>query len=101
MGKIAKSQWVAVQIESTQTVSFSGQSDSRLVIVRGSQRHSKISLLKGGHKAQVNSDQMVLVMARWEAGPHKQWPKVIRGELETPLGSQGTELKTEGIWCCS
>jgi hypothetical protein len=25
---------------------------------------------------------MVLVMARWEAGPHERWLKMLKGELE-------------------
>ncbi len=51
--------------------------------VRGSQMHSKLSWLKGGsHQAQVCSDQMVLVMARREAGPHERWLKTLKGGLE-------------------
>ncbi len=39
-------------------------------------------MLKGGCQAQVHSDQMVLVMIRWEAGPHERWSKMLKGELE-------------------
>ncbi len=40
-----------VQIESTQIRWFLGQSDGRLDLMIGSQRHSKISWFKGGHQA--------------------------------------------------
>jgi hypothetical protein len=39
--------------------------------------HSKLSLLKEGHQAQVHSDQMVLVMAWHEDGPRKSRPKAL------------------------
>jgi hypothetical protein len=71
-----------VQIESTKIRWFSGQSDERLDLKRGSQRHSKLSQLKGGYQARVYSDQMVLVMARQEAGPCERWPKTLTEELE-------------------
>jgi hypothetical protein len=51
-----------------------GSQDSqggRLDCISGSQSHSKTKLsLRGGHQARVHSDHMVLMMARWEAGPH-------------------------------
>jgi hypothetical protein len=50
--------------------------------VRGSQRHSKLSWLKGGHQARVRLDQMVLVIARLKAAPHERWPKTLKGELK-------------------
>ncbi len=70
---------------------FSGQSDRRLDLVRGSQRCSKPSQLKTGHQAQVHSDQMVLVMARREAGPLHRRPKMLKRELENNSRSQGTQ----------
>ncbi len=39
-------------------------------------------MLKGSYQAQVHSDQMVLVMVRWEAGPRGRWSKMLKGELE-------------------
>jgi hypothetical protein len=71
-----------VWIKSTQIRWLSGQSDGRLDLVRGSQRLSKLSYLKGSHHAQIHSDQMVLVMARGEAGPRERWTKTLKGELE-------------------
>ncbi len=46
---------------------FSGQSDGKLDLTKGSQRYSKLSQLKGGHQARIHSDQMVLVMARCQS----------------------------------
>ncbi len=53
----------------------------RLDLVKGSQRHSKLSKLKGGPQVRVNPDQMVLVMARRETGPCWQWPKALGGRV--------------------
>ncbi len=46
------------------------------------ERHSELSYLKGGHQARVHLDQMVLMMARREAGPRDRPPKALKGELE-------------------
>jgi hypothetical protein len=53
--------------------------------MRGSQRHSELSQFKGGHQARVHSDQMFLMIARWEAGPRERWQKMFKGELEKQL----------------
>jgi hypothetical protein len=59
-----------VRIKSTQIRCFLRQSDGRLDLVTCKQRHLKLSYIKGGSdQAHVQSDQMVLVMARQEAGP--------------------------------
>jgi hypothetical protein len=42
----------------------------------------KTKLAQGGPSALVDSDQMVLVMARQEAGPFERWPKTLKVELE-------------------
>jgi hypothetical protein len=39
-------------------------------------------MLRGGYQTQVHSDQMVLVIVRWEAGPRERWSKMFKGELE-------------------
>ncbi len=57
-------------------------SDGKLDLKRGSQRRSKLSLLKVSLQAWVHSDQMVLVMVRLEAEPHERRPKTFKGELE-------------------
>jgi hypothetical protein len=48
----------------------------------------------GDHQAQVDSDQMVLVMATREAEPREWWPKTFKAELEnnfrTPRDLVGT-----------
>jgi hypothetical protein len=40
------------------------------------------SKAKGYCPNWVYSDQMVLRMATWEAGPCERWPKTLKGELE-------------------
>ncbi len=47
-------------------------SQGRLVLVIGGQESQTSSR---DHQAQVHSDQMVLMMATWEAGPCEQRPK--------------------------
>ncbi len=42
---------------------------------------------RGDYQAQVHSDQMVLVIVRGEARPVAWWPKMLKLELETTLGS--------------
>ncbi len=37
---------------------------------------------KGDCPSRVHSDQMVLVMAEGEAGPHENWPKMLKGKME-------------------
>ncbi len=74
-----------VWIESIQIRWFSEQSGGRLDLMRGSQRHSELSQFKGGHQARVHSDQMFLMIARWEAGPRERWQKMFKGELEKQL----------------
>jgi hypothetical protein len=46
----------------------------------------KTKLAQVGHHDRVHSDQVVLVMARREAGPHQRWPKVLKGEMENNSG---------------
>ncbi len=62
-----------------------GKSDGRLDLIRGGQRHSKLGSFKGGHQARVHSDQMVLMMAGWEAGPRERWPKMLKAEWKITL----------------
>ncbi len=56
--------------------------------MRGGQRHSKLSYLKGRHQA--NFDQRIFVMARWEAGLQDRWPETFKGEMENNSRNQGT-----------
>ncbi len=42
----------------------------------------KTKLARGGHQVQVHSDQIILVMVRFEAGPFERWSKMLKGELE-------------------
>ncbi len=58
--------------------------------MRGGKRPLKTKLTQGDHQAQVYSDQVVRVVARRENGPCEKWPIMLKEELETTLGSQGT-----------
>jgi hypothetical protein len=59
-----------IWVESIQIRWFLRKSD-----VKAEPREQWPKATKGGHQAQVHSDQMVLMMVRQEAGPHEQWPK--------------------------
>ncbi len=55
--KLHKPRWT-VRIESTKIRWFLGQSDGRLDLMRGSQSHSELSWLKGGHAIRLKSNQI-------------------------------------------
>jgi hypothetical protein len=86
-----------VLIESTQIRWFSEQSGRSLDLETGSHRCSKLSLLRGNHQARVHSDQMVLVMIRWEAGPGERWPTTLKGQLESDFRNPGDLVRKRGI----
>jgi hypothetical protein len=44
---------------------------------------------KGDHQDQVHLDQLVLMIAFWEAGPCERWPKATQGG---PSGSSPLRL---------
>jgi hypothetical protein len=67
-----------VQIESTQIRWFLEQLYRRLDLMRGSQRHSKLSSVGA---IMLESTLMVLVMVMREAGPHERQPTMLKGEL--------------------
>ncbi len=43
----------------------------------------KTKLSHGGHQTQVHSDQIVLMMSRWEARPYERHPKGLERDLES------------------
>ncbi len=69
----------------------------RLDLNKGSQRLSKLSLLKGGHQARVHLDQKVLMIVRQEAGPRERWPKTFKAELENNSRKPGGPTHKTGI----
>ncbi len=62
--------------------------------MRGGQRHSILSRLKGGTQARVPSDQMVLMMARrGSLDLVRDNQRRSRESWKITLGSKGTKLK--------
>jgi hypothetical protein len=43
----------------------------------------KTKLSHGGHQTQAHSEQIVLMMARWEATPHEKRTKGLKRDLES------------------
>ncbi len=81
-GEFPKSQ---AGLSSSSPLSLNGFWDSQMrgwTFCEAAKGGSKLSYLKGGHQAWVHLDQMVLVMARREAGPCEKQPKTLNEELE-------------------
>ncbi len=49
---------------------------------------------EGDCPSRVHSDQMVLVMAGGEAGPHEKWPKMLKGKMENNYRKPRELVKT-------
>ncbi len=53
----------------------------------------RTKLSQGGHQARVHLDQLVLMMARREAGPRERGQRLSKDSWKTTQGSQGTWSK--------
>jgi hypothetical protein len=54
---------------------------------------------KGIYQAWVYSDQMVLLIVRWEAGPVAWWPKTLKWEMENKSRQPRREGRCWSGWC--